>query len=435
MFRNYSSGLKTNRDAWCYNFSETELRRNIGRAIRFYNSEVKRWADATPKQREGGIAKFITIDATKFSWDYQQRIDVEKGRRYRENDQGYRISTYRPFTRVHAYFERSLNNRVYQLPKMFPDRASENQVICLQAPGGSKAFSAIVTDCIPDLHLIGDSQCFPLYVYASVDGGDEEQEGEDTASGAQAPLNFGAGGKATVSADANGRLTQDGKYRVLDAITDEALERFKAAYSGEKVSKKDLFYYVYGLLHSEDYRRRYANNLTKELPHIPAVKRFADFRAFTEAGIALAKLHLGFDTAKPYSARIEFAKKRTSLADEDYRVVKMRFGRPQGGVDDNESGEVQEKWDRTTIHYNETIAVHDIPLDAYDYIVNGKSAIEWVMERQSVTTDKTTGITNDANAWAAEQRNAKYPLELLLRMITVSLETMKIVRALPALKV
>ena len=435
MFRNYSSGLKTNRDAWCYNFSESELRRNIGRAIRFYNSEVKRWADATPKQREGGIAKFITIDATKFSWDYQQRIDVEKGRRYRENDQGYRISTYRPFTRVHAYFERSLNNRVYQLPKMFPDRASENQVICLQAPGGSKAFSAIVTDCIPDLHLIGDSQCFPLYVYASVDGGDEEQEGEDTASGAQAPLNFGAGGKATVSADANGRLTQDGKYRVLDAITDEALERFKAAYSGEKVSKKDLFYYVYGLLHSEDYRRRYANNLTKELPHIPAVKRFADFRAFTEAGIALAKLHLGFDTAKPYSARIEFAKKRTSLTDEDYRVVKMRFGRPQGGVDDNESGEVQEKWDRTTIHYNETIAVHDIPLDAYDYIVNGKSAIEWVMERQSVTTDKTTGITNDANAWAAEQRNAKYPLELLLRMITVSLETMKIVRALPALKV
>jgi predicted helicase len=282
---------------------------------------------------------------------------------------------------------------------------------------------------------IDGTQCFPEYLYEAVDGENGGQGDKDADSDEQGSLDFGGGAGRSRSLADSGRVTEDGKYRVREAVTDEALRRFRVAYSDEKINKKELFYYVYGLLHSEDYRQRYASNLTKELPRIPAVRQFADFRAFAEAGKALAKLHLGFDTAKPYSARIEFAKKRTTLTDEDYRVVKMRFGRPQGGGDDNESGEVQEKWDRTTIHYNETIVVHDIPLDAYDYIVNGKSAIDWVMERQSVTTDKTTGITNDANAWAAEQRNAKYPLELLLRVITVSLETMKIVRALPALKV
>ena len=221
---------------------------------------------------------------------------------------------------------------------------------------------------------------------------------------------------------------------MCDAITDEALGKFKVAYPGEKITKKDLFYYVYGLLHSEDYRQRYANNLTKQLPRIPVVKQFADFRAFVEAGETLAKLHLGFDTVKLYPAKIEYAKARSALTDEDYRVTKMRFGKPQA-VNGGDEANPDEKWDRTTIHYNEGVTVRDIPLEAYDYIVNGKSAIEWVVERQAVTTDKATGIVNDANAWAAEQGNAKYPLDLLLRVITVSLETMKIVRALPALKV
>ena len=435
IFENYSSGLKTNRDAWCYNFSETELRRNIDRSVRFYNSEVKRWLGATPKQKEGGIARFVTIDDAKFSWDRQQRKDVERSRRYREREDGYRISLYRPFSRQHVYFDRSMNNCVYQLHKMFPTRDSDNRVICLQAPGGSKAFSAIITDCIPDLHLIGDSQCFPLHLYEVVHEDDEGQESDETASGGQAPLDFGAGGKTPSRAGFSGRLTEDGKYRVRDAITEEALEQFRAAYPGEKITKNDVFHYIYSLLHSLDYRRRYADNMTKELPRIPAVKQFVDFRAFVEAGEALAKIHLGFDVVKPYTAKIEYAKKRAELRDEDYRVTKMRFGKPSGNNGGAGEAELDEKWDRSTIHYNDGITVRGIPLEAYDYIVNGKSAIEWVIERQAVTTDKTTGIVNDANAWAAEQRNPKYPLELLLRVITVSLETMQIVRKLPPLKV
>ena len=434
IFGNYSSGLKTNRDAWCYNFSETALRRNIGRSIRFYNGEVKRWTDATPTQRAAGIAKFITIDDAKFSWDRQQRKDVERDRRYRERGDGYRISLYRPFSRQHVYFDRSMNNCVYQLHKVFPTQDSENRIICLTGRGSAKEFSVLMTDVIPDLEVISKSQCFPLYLYESVHGDDQEQEGEEAASAGQAPLDFSVGGKKTAPEGFNGRLTEDGEYRVCDAITDEALGKFKVAYPGEKITKKDLFYYVYGLLHSEDYRQRYANNLTKQLPRIPAVKQFADFRAFVEAGETLAKLHLGFDTVKLYPAKIEYAKARSALTDEDYRVTKMRFGKPQA-VNGGDEANPDEKWDRTTIHYNEGVTVRDIPLEAYDYIVNGKSAIEWVVERQAVTTDRATGIVNDANAWAAEQGNAKYPLDLLLRVITVSLETMKIVRALPALKV
>jgi predicted helicase len=112
------------------------------------------------------------------------------------------------------------------------------------------------------------------------------------------------------------------------------------------------------------------------------------------------------------------------LMASDYRVEKMKFGK---------SG--KEK-DRTTIHYNDSIMVRGIPLEAYDYVVNGKPAIEWVMERQAVKTDKASGIVNDANDWATETMgNPRYPLELLLRVVTVSLETMKIVKALPPLDI
>ena len=436
VFESYSLGLVTNRDAWCYNYSEAELRRNIARSIRFYNAEVKRWQDATPKQRLTGIEKFITIDPTKFSWDRQQRKDVERGRRYRESETGYRLSLYRPFSRQHVYFDRSLNNCVYQLPKIYPEPTSENQVICLSARGSKVAFSVLITDCLPSLHMadIDGTQCFPLYLYEPVSDRGVEPDENDSA---QESLNFGSnqGKHHSSPRGVAARTTEDGKYRVRDAITDEALERFREVYVGETFSKNDLFYYVYGLLHSEDYRRKYANNLNKDLPRIPAVTRFEDFEAFARAGRALAKLHLGFDAVKPYPAKVEYAKKRSELTDEDYRVIKMRFAKPNGDTGRENGSGSEEKWDRTRVHYNEVITVCGIPIEAYDYIVNGKSAVEWVMERQAVTTDKITGIINDANAWAAEQDNPKYPLELLLRVITVSLETMQIVRKLPPIKV
>ncbi len=231
-----------------------------------------------------------------------------------------------------------------------------------------------------------------------------------------------------------------------DGISDAGLKHFQAAYptpgEGDTITKEDLFYYIYGLLHSQDYRSRYADNLGKELPRIPAVKRFADFKAFSKAGRDLAHWHLNYETVPCYegvtierstgfSARDEASKQRTGMSVlQAYRVEKMKFAKTR----DPETNKSIN--DKTTVIYNDFVTLRDIPVEAYEYVVNGKPALEWVMERQSVSKDKDSGIVNDANLWATEtMNNSKYPLELFLRVITVSLETMKIVNGLPGLEI
>lgn len=211
------------------------------------------------------------------------------------------------------------------------------------------------------------------------------------------------------------------------AITDAALAHFQTAYPNEKITKEDIFYYIYGLLHSEDYKTRYADNLTKELPHIPCVKTAKDFWHFTQSGKELATLHIHYESVAPYP--VNYAEGRTvidKLDDKDFYVTQMKFAKGKNG----------EKHDKTTVIYNSKITMTNIPLEAYEYVVNGKSALEWVMERQSVSTHKDSGIVNDANDWAIETMgDARYPLELFQRVITVSLETMKIVTSLPLLDI
>lgn len=213
-----------------------------------------------------------------------------------------------------------------------------------------------------------------------------------------------------------------GGYKSRDGITDAGLQHFKDSYKGEAISKEDLFYYIYGLLHSEDYKKRYADNLSKELPRIPAVKKFTNFKAFSMAGRKLADLHIDYETVEPYPVTVEGgALLMSTFTDADYRVTQMKFA---------------SKADKTSVVYNHKITMNGIPLEAYDYVVNGKPALEWVMERQAVTTHKDSGIVNDANLWATETMgDASYPLKLFQRVITVRIETMKIVRALPRLDI
>ncbi len=225
--------------------------------------------------------------------------------------------------------------------------------------------------------------------------------------------------------------------------------RFPAAYShageGTTFTKEDLFYYIYGLLHSPDYRNRYADNLGKELPRIPAVKAFADFMAFSQAGRELADWHLNYETSAMHPditvqigkeeghscpSKTNAATGMSPLPPADYRVVKMKYGKTK---DPETNKNVN---DKTTVIYNPRITLKNIPLEAYEYVVNGKPALEWVMERQSVTTDKASGIVNDANLWATEtMHNPAYPLELFLRVAQVSAETMRIVNGLPKLDI
>lgn len=285
------------------------------------------------------------------------------------------------------------------MPQIFPKGDMENLIISLTL-SGTKGFGVLISKFIPDLHLIGDTQCFPLYLYE-----ENSVESNETDLFNQAESN-----------------TTDGKYTRKDAISDAGLKHFQDAYPNETFSKEDIFYYVYGLLHSEDYRTRYADNLTKELPRIPCVKKAEDFWAFSKSGRDLAHWHLNYETVEPYKAKLDLGgKSLKQLEDKDFYVTKMKFPK---------------KDQKDTVVYNNAITIREIPVEAYDYVVNGKSALEWVMERQGVSTHKDSGIVNDANDWAIETMgDARYPLDLFLRVITVSLETMKIVRSLPKLDI
>jgi predicted helicase len=208
---------------------------------------------------------------------------------------------------------------------------------------------------------------------------------------------------------------------------------FHEAYPGEAISKEDVFYYVYGLLNSPDYRERFSDNLSKEHPRIPCVKGGVNFWHFSKAGRDLADLHLNYESVPMYTgAKVDTGGKM--LAGSDYRVEKMKYGKAK--VQDDKTGKLKSTDDKSVLIYNDRITVTGIPLEAYDYVVNGKPALDWVVERQRVKPDKDSGIVNDANDWAIETMdNPSYSLELFLRVITVSLETMKIVKALPALDI
>jgi predicted helicase len=401
LFENFSLGVVTNRDAWCYNASRSRVRENMSGLIDFYNREVTRFARAhrgfDKRQREERVNDFIVTDPTKIAWTRALKQDLVREKAAQFEEGSLVRSLYRPFTTHWMYFNRRFNEMVYQMPRFFPNAAAENIVIGVSASESRSAWSVLISDRVTSLHAVDmvGSQYFPLYLYDEV------------------PTEEGG--------VAQGRLALSGSAspKRRDGISDAGLAHFKAAYPGERITKEDLFYYVYGLLHSADYRKRYADNLGKELPRIPCVQGAKSFWAFSRAGRALAKLHLDYDSVAMYAAVIE---PNARLKAADYRVEKMRFGK-------NEEGK-----DRSVVEYNEHITVRGIPLVAYDYVVNGKPAIEWVMERQGVRTDKDSGIVNDSNCYAVETlKNPRYPLELLLRVVTVSIETMEIVRGLPSI--
>jgi predicted helicase len=418
IFENYSSGVKTQRDAWCYNASRSQLEFNIRRTIDFYNSELKglnaTHPDCERTAREQAVEVYLSNDPTRISWTRGLRADVIKNKPVEFRTNASASCLYRPFTKQWLYFDRRLNEIVAQMPKIFPVSQARNFAIAVTGNGATD-FSSLLVNEVHDLQVLFNGQCFPLYLYEKTN---EEVEGR-------------------LFANPRVRSKDTDAYTLRDGISDAGLGHFQAAYpakaEGATITKEDLFYYIYGLLHSPDYRSRFADNLSKELPRIPAVKQFADFMAFSKAGRELAHWHLNYETVDCFPAKIELtggAAKLAALAPEQYRVVKMKHPK----IKDPETGKNVN--DRSTVIYNDFITVTGIPVDAYDYVVNGKAAIEWVMERQAVTTDKDSGIVNDANLWATEtMNNPKYPLELLLRVITVSRETNRIVNGLPKLEI
>jgi predicted helicase len=398
LFENYSAGLKTQRDAWCFNGSRHRLERNIRHTIDYYNDRLTQFAAV---KATTSADAFITETPRDVSWTRALRNDFARLKPLVFDEGQIVAATYRPFFRQWLYFSRRLNEMVYQIPAIFPEAGATNRVIALSGTGGRAGLSVLLLDDVPSLHVaaMDGSQCFPLTLYDRAD---------------------------TDATDDLFSVVEDEKpsYRTRHGITDAGLAHFQKAYPGEAFSKDDIFYYTYGLLHSDDYRRRFADNLTKELPRIPCVKKAADFWSFVKAGRALGDLHVGYESVEPYPVMIKQGDLSLAHIDDPvkfFRVEKMAFGKGK---------------DRTVIHYNPHITLIDVPLAAYDYVVNGKPAIDWVMERQAVKIDKDSGIVNDANDYANETvGDPRYPFDLLRRVITVSLETMKIVKSLPPLEI
>ena len=368
LFFNFSLGVNTNRDAWVYRFNRKQMLSDLKQFIEQYNDDVSR--------------NEKTFDSTRIKWSSSLDSSFSRGIYATLAEKRLCVASYRPYCKQHLYYDELLIHRKGLFTSFFPNETVKNIIIAVSGKGGNKPFSSLLFQNIADLNMLeAGAQCFPLYWY-------EERN-------ADAPmLDLG------MEADA-------GDYKRHDGISNFGLKQFRTAYGDPKIGKEDIFYYVYGLLHSTEYRTRFENDLKKELPRIPFAK---DFWAFSKAGRKLAELHLNYETIEPWPVK--------EVSNGNYRVTKMRF--PKKGI-------------RHTIHYNDTCTLSEIPEEAYEYIVNGKSAIEWLMERYKVDTDKDSGIVNDPNDWCDEQGNPRYIIDLVKRIVRVSIETMAIVKSLPAM--
>ncbi len=392
IFNQYSLGVSTNRDSWAYNFSLSSLKENMKRMIDFYNQQLRSYQ--RKKEEDSSLSPVLSMDKTKIKWDGFLQADLAKGKKGKVDFSHIRPTFYRPFVPKHLYFDRQFNNSVYRQPSFFPQPDSINQAICVTGIGSLVNFSALMVARLPNLHFHNTGQCFPRYVYS--------KKQEDLAS-----------------SDDNGRQ---------DNISSYALETFRSHYNDKRIDRDAIFYYVYGLLHHPSYRIKFRADLYKLLPHIPFANSQKDFWAFSEAGRRLGQLHTGYEELTPYDLQIHETGKGSERGRRDkrdkrderdhYRVTKMHF-----------AGTARDP-DRSCIKYNDHIFIEGIPLEAYDYIVNGKSALEWLMECYQVKIDKDSGIKQDPNEWSD---NPRYIIDLIGKLVQLSLTTLKEVSNLPDL--
>lgn len=401
LFKTYSAGLKTGRDSWCYNYSRADLAANMRSMIETFNCTSATF-EPTANSAAGRLREakaHANYDPTKMSWNRGTLNDLARGYTYEFMDTAIRRGLYRPFCSQHLYFDRSLNDMVYQIPRLFPTPGHENYGLYLTGVGSHYDFTLIASDAIPDLHLLDTGQFFPRYTYEPL---------EDVSPG---ELDLGLEGE---------RGDVVGGYRRIDNVSDDALARYREAF-GEGVTKDDIFASVYALLHSPQYREAFAADLKRQLPRIPLPGSAEDFRAFAEAGRKLLDLHINYESVEPYPLVEEH-----STGDETdpnfYRVTKLRYG-----------GNARSK-DLSTIVYNANVTLRGIPERAHEYMLGARSGLDWIIDRYQVKTDKASGIVNDPNDWTAEHEDPRYIVDLIKRVTRVSVETMGIVEALPTLK-
>ncbi|MFM6196786.1 MAG: type ISP restriction/modification enzyme [Planktothrix sp.] len=364
IFKMFSLGVSTNRDAWVYNFNSDELVTHIQRMISTYNEQVRKWRDRSDKSVD--VDNFVICDDHKINWSRDLKKDLKSGKFLEFSQTRIRQSLYRPFVSSRLYFADGLNDSPGKFSLIFPtpETEKENLIISIAGVGDRKGFGCFISQFIIALDFAFEkAQCFPFYTYE-----------------------------------------KDGTNR-KENITDWSLEQFRNYYQDQTITKWDIFYYTYGLLHHPTYRERYAANLKRELPRIPYAP---DFRGFVNAGQQLADLHLNYEQQPEYNLKFI----ENDQVPLNWRVQKIKLSK-----------------DKTQIIYNEFLTLSGIPPEVFEYRLGNRSALDWIIDQYQVKIDKRSGIVNDPNRLDDEQ----YIVRLIGQVITVSLETVKIVKNLPDL--
>ena len=393
IFTMQTQGLVTRRDPWCYNSSESKLRANIKNTVDFYNSQVAAFQRAQSSgSRSKQANEFVERDPQKFHWNVETYRDLSNEVQYAVADAGFSVGSYRPFFKQALYLDQRLNSRIGKFPEIYPDRSAENLCMCVTGTGVNIPFYALMTDTVPDDAFTGHSVCLPRYRY--------------------------------VPAQALTRPPEPDKPELerVSNINPKAVAQFREHYGTPDISEDDLFYYAYGVLHSRQWREKFADDLAKSAARIPMAATADDFRAFAAAGRDLADLHVNYETVEPYPLLESYGKGRNPDAPNAYRVEKMAYGGPTRNPD------------RTAIVCNAHITLSGIPEAAHEYRLGSRSALDWLIDRYQVKTDGKSGITNDPNDWAAEHGDPRYIIDLVKRVTAVSLRTVEIVRNLPYLR-
>ena len=378
-----SRGLETSRDSIVYSSCLSDITNNVRDMISRYNKQREEFHSVENKVKD--LLSFIHDEDARIIWTRGTRRNCENNVIYSFDESNIRTGIYRPFFKQHVYVSAQANEYVNHWLRFFPTPQSRNLVICVPGVGTKKGFMPFIVGTIPDVQLQFNGQCFPLYYY--------EKNDRDVLS------LFDSG---------------EDEYVRRDAITDFILQRAREEY-GPRTTKEDVFYYVYGILHAKEYRKRFAADLQKSLPRLPLVEDVKTFRAFVSAGKKLASLHLNYESIEPHPSVIIENDSAAPM------IEQMRFGK-SNGVED-----------KSIIHFNDAIRIINIPLRAYDWQVNGKSPIEWVMERYAVTVNRDSQIRNDPNEWCKEIEQPRYILELIGRIVNVSIQTLDLIAALPPL--
>ena len=336
LFKTYSLGVSTNRDAWVYNFNRDSLIENVQRMIKCYNAQTLEWV-GTKNQSGVNLDDFVNSDPQKISWSEGLKSKLKGGQLAEFAESKLRHSLYRPFTKTNLFFDRVMNERVYVFPSIFPtlNTEKENRIICVNMTP-ERPFACLMGDCVPVNVMTGGfgspTQCFPFYTY-----------------------------------------DEDGTNR-RENITDWALAQFQVHYADNTITKRDIFHYTYGLLHHPDYRERYQENLKRDLPHIPFAE---DFWRFANAGKRLADLHVNYESQPEYDKLDPI---ETPNMQVDFSVERMKFSK-----------------DKTKLRYNDFLTLEGIPPEAFDYRLGNRSALEWIVDQYRIKVDKRSDIRNDPN--------------------------------------